>query len=89
MCVMANPNVADEGLPVMAGCASCFCLWLRTDELFRLQFKHLHFNIELDPLSRCLCHIATLFFRRQDKNKDSNGRTCDVRELNNNEIGAV
>ena len=34
--MLTNPNVADEGLHVMARCSSCFCLWLRIDELFRL-----------------------------------------------------
>ena len=85
--VVTIPNVADEGLCIIAGCASCYYLWLCTDELFRFQFKHLQFNVELNPPSCHLCHVVILFFMKPDKNKDTNGRTCDVHKLNNNELG--
>ena len=37
--IIANPNCDDEGIYVMAGCAACFYLWLRIDEIFKLRFK--------------------------------------------------
>ena len=45
----------------LCACASCFYLWLRIDELFRLQFKHLPFNVELNPPSGHIHHVVTLF----------------------------
>ena len=51
--VVTNVDVYDERFHVMEGCASCFYLWLRIDEFFRLQFKNLKFNVDLKP------HLAT------------------------------
>ena len=87
MFIAANPNSADEDICVMAGCATCFYLWLRIDEFFKLQMMHLQFDVNINHPSGNLCHLITLFFRKPDKNKDNEGRTYEVHKLPENEIG--
>ena len=34
-----------------------------------------------------MCHVATVFFRKPDKNKDKEGRAYEVHKLPSNELG--
>ena len=71
----------------MAEHATCFYLWLRIDELFKLQMKHLQFDVNLNHSSGNFCHLIALFFRKPDKNRDNKGRTYGVHVFPENEIG--
>ena len=58
----------------MTVCTTCFYLWLRIDELFKLQMKHLQFDVNINNPSGNLSHFITLFFL-QTRQKQGQQRT--------------
>ena len=73
------------GLHLMAGCDTCFYLWFHMEELLKSRFKSFQETILLNPPSGHMRHVATLFFRNPDRNRDKDGRTCDLHKMNINE----
>ena len=86
-CIIMNPGVAAEGMHLMAACPTCFCLWLRINELFKLKMKHTQLNVKVKPSVDSECHLVTLFFRKPDKDKEKEGRTHEVHKAHESEIG--
>ena len=83
--IFLNPNFTDKRIYLIAKYATYFCVWLCIDELFNSQVKHLQVDIDLNPPSRYLCHLITLFFRKFNK-IDSKGQTYQVFSLDEDKI---